>query len=125
MEIAADRGYLGARFVAHRLELDVERNTAAVFLTFDTGPRYVMGDVDFGDNLFSFQHAPQILANGNMMVYDNGNQQEIRQFVRESDLPLRIGIVMDTSNSIRDRFRFEQEAAIELRRGPLQELLGW
>ena len=50
MEIAADRGYLGARFVEHRLELDVERNTAAVFLTFDTGPRYVMGDVDFGDH---------------------------------------------------------------------------
>jgi VWFA-related protein len=54
-------------------------------------------------------------------VYDNGAQQEIRQFVRESDLPLRIGIVMDTSNSVRDRFRFEQEAAIEFIRGVLAE----
>ena len=54
-------------------------------------------------------------------VYDNGEKQEIRQFVRESDLPLRIGIVMDTSNSIRDRFRFEQEAAIEFIRGVLAE----
>jgi len=50
MEIAADRGYLGARFVEHRLELDVEQNTAAIFLTVDTGPRYVMGDVDFGQH---------------------------------------------------------------------------
>ncbi|MCB1018487.1 MAG: VWA domain-containing protein [Bryobacterales bacterium] len=52
-------------------------------------------------------------------VFDNGEKQEIRQFVRESDLPLRIGIVMDTSNSVRDRFRFEQEAAIEFIRGVL------
>jgi len=48
MEIASARGYLGARFTEHRLELDLEQNTAAVFLTLDTGPRYVMGDVDFG-----------------------------------------------------------------------------
>ncbi len=54
-------------------------------------------------------------------VYDNGDKQEIRQFVRESDLPLRIGIMMDTSNSVRERFRFEQEAAIEFIRGVLAE----
>jgi hypothetical protein len=34
------------------------------------------GDADFGDNLFSFQHAPDLLANGNMMVYDNGNRRD-------------------------------------------------
>jgi VWFA-related protein len=54
-------------------------------------------------------------------VYDNGDKQDIRQFVRESDLPLRIGVVMDSSNSVRDRFRFEQEAAIEFIRGVLAE----
>lgn len=54
-------------------------------------------------------------------VFDNGDKQSVIQFVRESDLPLRIGIVMDTSNSIRDRFRFEQEAAIEFIRGVLAE----
>jgi VWFA-related protein len=54
-------------------------------------------------------------------VKDNGEKQVIREFVRESDLPLRIGILMDTSNSIRGRFRFEQEAAIEFIRGVLAE----
>lgn len=39
--------------------------------------------------------------------------QIIQEFTAESDLPLRLGILIDTSNSIRDRFRFEQEAAIE------------
>jgi translocation and assembly module TamA len=48
MEIAGARGYLGAHFAEHRLELDLEQNSAAIVLTLDTGPRYVMGDVDFG-----------------------------------------------------------------------------
>jgi Ca-activated chloride channel homolog len=33
--------------------------------------------------------------------------------VAESDLPLRLAVLIDTSNSIRERFRFQQEAAIE------------
>jgi len=39
--------------------------------------------------------------------------QTIQEFTAESDLPLRLGILIDTSNSIRDRFRFEQDAATE------------
>jgi len=35
----------------------------------------------------------------------------ISEFAAESDLPLRLGILIDTSNSVRDRFKFEQEAA--------------
>ena len=54
-------------------------------------------------------------------VFDNKVEQDIREFVRESELPLRIGILIDTSNSIRGRFKFEQEAAIEFIRGVLQE----
>lgn len=54
-------------------------------------------------------------------VYDNGDRQRILEFARESDLPLRIGILVDTSNSIRGRFKFEQEAAIEFIRGVLAE----
>jgi VWFA-related protein len=33
--------------------------------------------------------------------------------VAESDLPLRLGILVDSSNSVRDRFKFQQEAAVE------------
>src|SRR5574340_257124 len=39
--------------------------------------------------------------------------QRILEFVSETDLPLRLAILIDTSNSIRERFRFEQEAATE------------
>ena len=39
--------------------------------------------------------------------------QGIAEFTAETDLPLRIAILIDTSNSIRDRFRFQQEAATD------------
>lgn len=38
---------------------------------------------------------------------------EIRSFRAETDLPLDVGLLIDASNSIRDRFKFEQQAAIE------------
>lgn len=38
---------------------------------------------------------------------------EIRSFRAETDLPLQVGLLIDASNSVRDRFKFEQEAAIE------------
>lgn len=37
----------------------------------------------------------------------------ISNFQSQTDLPLRVGLLIDASNSVRDRFRFEQEAAIE------------
>jgi len=38
---------------------------------------------------------------------------EVRSFRRETDLPLQVGLLVDASNSVRDRFKFEQQAAIE------------
>ncbi len=40
-------------------------------------------------------------------------RRAIRSFSRETNLPLRVGLLIDASNSVRDRFKFEQEAAIE------------
>src|SRR5277367_5250747 len=45
-------------------------------------------------------------------VIENKKPQVIQQFTAESDLPLRLAVLVDTSNSIRDQFRFEQQAAI-------------
>src|SRR3954471_9450980 len=44
---------------------------------------------------------------------DNKPPKQIVGFTTETNLPLRVGLLVDASNSIRDRFRFEQEAAIE------------
>ena len=44
---------------------------------------------------------------------EDNRPQNILEFSSESDLPLRIAVLIDTSNSIRERFRFEQEAAVQ------------
>jgi Ca-activated chloride channel homolog len=38
---------------------------------------------------------------------------QIVNFASETNLPLRVGLLVDASNSVRDRFRFEQDSAIE------------
>src|SRR5579862_5799651 len=61
-------------------------------------------------------------------LLEDGKSQTIRYFSRETDLALRIGLLIDTSNSIRDRLRFEQQAATDflsdtIRRGKDQAFL--
>ena len=46
-------------------------------------------------------------------VVENGVPQDIKFFSRETDLPLRIALLLDTSNSIRPRLDFEKDAAID------------
>lgn len=53
------------------------------------------------------------LTKDDLHVFEDNKPQSIRFFSRESDLPLRIAILIDTSNSVRERLRFEQEAAID------------
>jgi VWFA-related protein len=54
------------------------------------------------------------LKAGDFSVLDDKKPpREIRTFHSETDLPLQVGLLIDASNSVRDRFRFEQEAAIE------------
>jgi Ca-activated chloride channel family protein len=47
------------------------------------------------------------------VIDDKKPATRIIDFARETNLPLRVGLLVDASNSIRDRFRFEQDAAIE------------
>jgi len=51
------------------------------------------------------------LEKDDFKVWDDKSPESIRYFSRQTDLPLRIGLLMDTSNSIRDRLKFEQDAA--------------
>lgn len=62
------------------------------------------------------------LQKEDFQIFDEKAPQEIRYFSKQTDLPLRIGMLVDTSNSIRDRIKFEQDASVNflfsvLRRG--------
>jgi VWFA-related protein len=53
------------------------------------------------------------LSRDDFEIIEAKKPQTILEYTAESNLPLRIGILIDTSNSIRDRFRFQQEAATD------------
>lgn len=59
-------------------------------------------------------HFVKNLGKGDFRVVDDNKPAvSIVSFSSETNLPLRVGLLVDASNSVRDRFRFEQESAIE------------
>jgi VWFA-related protein len=54
------------------------------------------------------------LKQNQFKILDNNlPPRQITEFASQTDLPLRVGLLIDASNSIRDRFLFEQQAAVE------------
>ena len=51
------------------------------------------------------------LSQNDFRVYENGKLQTIKYFIREPLPPLRIGLILDTSNSVRPQMTFEKDAA--------------
>jgi len=47
------------------------------------------------------------------VIDDSKPAPDIRSFHAETNLPLEVGLLVDASNSVRDRFKFEQQAAVE------------
>jgi Ca-activated chloride channel family protein len=47
------------------------------------------------------------------LLDDQKAPERVYSFTQQTNLPLRVGIVIDTSTSIRSRFQFEQQAATE------------
>jgi len=74
-------------------------------------------EVDLVNVVFSVTDRRNRMVTGlgpdDFRVYEDGVQQQISRFTSETDLPLRIGLLIDASNSIMPRFQFEQEAAID------------
>ena len=54
------------------------------------------------------------LQRENFGLLDDGRPPvQVLRFTQQTNLPLRVGIMLDTSSSIRQRFQFEQDSAIE------------
>jgi VWFA-related protein len=54
------------------------------------------------------------LKRENFGLLDDGRPPiAVKRFQQQTNLPLRVGIMLDTSSSIRQRFQFEQDSAIE------------
>lgn len=80
-------------------------------------PDSIRRDVNLVDVIFSVFNKQNkmvpTLNQDDFRVTDDGQPQRILFFNRQTDLPLRVGLLLDTSNSIRSRLKFEQEAAID------------
>ena len=51
LDVAAELGYLDARFVEHELRIDLVTYTATAILMYDTGPRFRFGAVSFDQDV--------------------------------------------------------------------------
>ncbi|MBM3788850.1 MAG: VWA domain-containing protein [Acidobacteria bacterium] len=51
------------------------------------------------------------LTRDDFIIYEDSRKQEIVNFNRETDLPLTIALLIDTSQSVAPKLKFEQEAA--------------
>lgn len=56
-----------------------------------------------------------------IQVYDNGKLQQLQRFDAQGNLPLRIVLLLDISNSITTRWNFEQRAASDFLQSVLVE----
>jgi VWFA-related protein len=84
----------------------------------DTGEYRIGVQVDLVDLIFTATdkhgHFVKDLKKDEIRLLDEGKPPvRVEAFESESELPLRVGLLIDASNSIRDRFRFEQDAAVE------------
>jgi Ca-activated chloride channel family protein len=60
------------------------------------------------------------LEKNSFKVFEDNKIQTVTNFSKETDLPLTVVLLIDTSGSIRDKLRFEQDAAIEFFRSTLR-----
>lgn len=93
------------------------KSPAAPALSAEDEPARILVDVTRVNMLFTVTDKKgrfvTDLTKDDFEIIENKKLQTIQEFNAESDLPLRLAILIDTSSSIRDRFRFEQEAATE------------
>jgi Ca-activated chloride channel homolog len=61
------------------------------------------------------------LTRDDFNVYEDGQKQEIKNFARETNLPLTIAMLIDTSDSVAPKLKFEQDAAISFFQSILRE----
>jgi VWFA-related protein len=88
----------------------------AIGLAQETEPT-IKVDVDLVNILFSVRDKKGALIPGltkdDFTLYEDGKQQTIRTFARESDLPLTIGLLVDVSRSQENLIEVEKHAAVQ------------
>ncbi|MDR0310773.1 MAG: VWA domain-containing protein, partial [Acidobacteriota bacterium] len=61
------------------------------------------------------------LGQSDFSIFEDGRRQEITNFTRETDLPLTLAMLVDTSDSVAPKLQFERDAAISFFYNVLKE----
>lgn len=61
------------------------------------------------------------LTQGDFTVFEDNRKQEIKNFARETNMPLTIAMLIDTSQSVAPKLKFEQEASTSFFHSVLRE----
>lgn len=61
------------------------------------------------------------LAKEDFTIYEDSQKQEIKNFIRETNLPVTIALLVDTSESVAPKLKFEQDAAISFFQNVLRD----
>jgi VWFA-related protein len=93
--LAGGSGYVFQQRGEQTISVDVDR-VNVVFTVFDNKGRFITG-----------------LEQDRFKVFEDNKPQTISNFSKDTNLPLSVALLIDTSASVRDKIRFEQEAAIE------------
>ena len=91
--LASGLAFRGAAQPDTRFNLDVNRVEATFAVTDRKGHFVALTGDDF-------------------QVFDNRQEQKVLEFSAESELPLRLALLLDASGSVRERFHFLQDAAV-------------
>jgi VWFA-related protein len=93
---AATPGDTGSDNAASTFKLGVNE-VSLIFTVTDSHGRYI----------------PNLTQNDFALLDDQKAPEKVNSFHQQINLPLRVGLLIDTSTSIRSRFQFEQQSAIE------------
>lgn len=104
-------------FITLSISIPGQSPTPAVPVADTEAKKPIVVDVDLVNVIFSvFDKKGKVIADldqKEVRIREDDEQQTITNFTRETDVPLAIALLIDTSTSIRDKLRVEQEAAID------------
>jgi Ca-activated chloride channel family protein len=105
--VCPDCGAMRAESVISKSDVDSRLSVGTVFRASVDEVSILFAATDHGKSVTN-------LSSSDIRVRDNSQPPSaILNFRTEKELPLRLGLVIDTSNSVTERFKFEQAAAVK------------
>ncbi len=84
-KLAAERGYFDARFIEHRIEIDLDAYEARITLHYDSGPRYRYGEVVLAQDVIDAELLQRYIPFKQGDPYDLNEVVELQQALNDSD----------------------------------------